>query len=170
MARPETDEQPETEGCGRRRALLMHAATLSIVSFALHFAWENAQCRLFIHLATEPTQWAMVRASAGDVLLTWIAQVVVAAVAGEWLWSLGPWGRRVYLTMGTTAVGLSIGFELFATSTGRWTYTELNPVIAGVALTPVLQLLILFPASFALTRHIARWLVSNDDEEPPHDG
>lgn len=138
--------------------MLRHAAIVSGVALVLHYGWENVQCRwFFIHRVDLAAPWSMLRAAGGDVVLTWIAHLVTAVVTGRWLWVRGPWPCRVWLALLGTALVLSITIELYALATGRWAYTAINPRLPwlGVSLLPVLQLLLLFPATFLLAR---RWL------------
>lgn len=132
-----------------------HAAALSAAAFALNLGWEYAQCGpFFVHGALEPTTVNMLAATAGDVLITWVAYAAVAIAAGRWLWVAAPWGLRQWLVLEGAALVISLAVELAALSTGRWGYTELNPRIPGtpVSLLPVAQLAILLPASFAASR------------------
>jgi uncharacterized membrane protein (DUF2068 family) len=138
---------------------LRHALLLTLLAFALHYGWENAQCSwFFIHADPGATQADMVRATVGDVAMTWLTYAAAAAVSGRWLWSLGRWGLREWLAMEASALVMSFAVETAALSTGRWTYTVSNPRIPGTAISalPVAQLMVLFPACFAL----CRWLLA----------
>ena len=135
--------------------MLHHAALLAVPALLLHYAWENVQCRLFfVHRANPADQWSMLQAAGGDVLLTWIAYLVVAALTGRWLWLQVRWTARVWIILLGTALVLSISIELYALTTQRWEYTAINPRIPGlgVSVVPMLQLLILFPVTFGLVR------------------
>jgi hypothetical protein len=137
------------------RAIGRHAAALSAAAFALHLAWEYAQCgAFFVHSALTPTTANMLAAAAGDVLMTWAAYAAVALRSGRWLWVVGPWTRRHWITFGAAALVMSFGVEAAALSSGSWGYTELNPRIPGtpVSRLPVAQFLVLLPVSFAVSR------------------
>jgi hypothetical protein len=139
-----------------KSAPVRHALWLSALAFALHYVWENAQCSLFfVHGPGEATQLAMLRAAAGDVVLTWIAQVAVAAASRRWLWMLHRWRLREWVVLEAVAVVLSVAVEVYALARGRWTYTPLNPRLPGldVSIVPVLQLALLFPLTF----HLVAW-------------
>ncbi|HSJ47833.1 MAG TPA: hypothetical protein VLA26_03210 [Gammaproteobacteria bacterium] len=136
-------------------SLLRHAALLAVPALPLHYAWENVQCRLFfVHRANPADQWSMLLAAGGDLLLTWIAYLVVATLTGCWLWLHERWTARVWIILLGTALALSISIELHALATQRWEYTAINPRIPGlgVSVVPILQLLILFPVTFGLVR------------------
>lgn len=135
--------------------MLRHAALLAVPALPLHYAWENVQCRLFfVHRANPADQWSMLQAAWGDVLLTWIAYLVVATLTGRWRWLHGPWTARVWIILLGTALTLSVSIEFYALATDRWAYTDINPRLPGlgVSLIPILQLLILFPVTFWLVR------------------
>ncbi len=136
-----------------------HALVLTAITFGLHYAWENLQCPLFfIHREGNATQIVMLIATVGDVAMTWLAQGIIGIVTGRWLWILGPVGRREWLVLMLIALIMSTSIESYALTTGRWSYTELNPLIPGtsVSIVPVAQLLVLFPVSFALTGWLLR--------------
>jgi hypothetical protein len=135
----------------------VHALCLTGTAFLLHFLWESVQCPLFfVHRAGDATWFSMVRATLGDVLMTWIAQVVVAVVSKQWLWSLRRWGRRQWAALLLVALAMSVAVELYAVEAGRWSYTSIHPLLPGtpVGLLPVAQLLILFPLTFVAARRM----------------
>jgi hypothetical protein len=144
---------------GRRSARF--AALLSVVAFALHYAWEIAQCSpYFIHASASPTTLDMVRATLGDVVMTWIAFAVVAAVAGRSDWPFAAWGRRHWLALEGVALLMSVAVERYALATGRWSYMANNPRIQwlDVSVLPVAQMVLLLPATFALSVWLVRRL------------
>jgi hypothetical protein len=137
------------------RPVICHAILITVVGFALHLVWENIQCRIFFeHRANPANQWSMLLAAGGDVILTWIAWIVAAAVTGRWLWLNGRWTLCIWMALLGSALVLSVSIELYALSVGRWIYTDINPRIPliEVSIIPVLQLLLLFPITFGLTR------------------
>lgn len=138
---------------------MRHAVVLSLVSFALHFAWENVQCPLlYVHGSYDASWLGMVRATSGDVLLTWSIYASVAVVSGRWRWDAEPWSARAWAVLVAAAIVLGIAVEVQALATGRWTYTPSMPVSPGlgVGLVPVAQLLILTPGSIRLAARFAR--------------
>ncbi|MFN2337812.1 MAG: hypothetical protein ABR544_02440 [Gammaproteobacteria bacterium] len=140
-------------------SILRHAALLAVPALPLQYAWENVQCRLFfVHRANPADQWSMLQAAGADVLLTWVAYLVVATLTGRWLWLHGRWTPRLWLALLGSALVLSVSIELYALATQRWEYTDINPRLPGlgVSVIPVLQLLILFPATFGLARKCVR--------------
>jgi hypothetical protein len=137
------------------------AALTSAVGFALHYAWENAQCGpYFVHATLNPTQLDMVQATLGDVVMTWIAYAAVAVAVGRWDWPLGRWGWRHWGTLVGAGLAMSIAVERYALATERWSYTANNPRIPflDVSLLPVAQMVLLLPATFWIAAWLARWL------------
>ncbi len=121
---------------------------LSGLAFLAHLGWEYVQCPLlFEHLSYDGTWRGMIRATLGDIVLTWAVYGAVALVSQRWRWSRRPWRARQLLTLGLTAVALAVAIELRGLHTGRWRYVEGATVLpwVGVALAPILQLLVLTP-------------------------
>lgn len=130
---------------------------LALVSFPLHFAWENAQCSIFfIHGEQNPGIMSMVRATLGDVVMTWIDFGFVAALVGDRNWLSKPWKISHWSASILMALVMSIAMELYGMGQGHWQYTSAAPLIPGtsISLIPVLQLIILIPASFWIAGQI----------------
>lgn len=139
-----------------RRQLGIFLAVLSLASFPLQFVWEWVQCQpYFVHGATPPTLAVMLMATLGDVVLTLLAYGGAAALHGA-DWPMRPWTARIWITLLSLALAMSVAVETYALQSGRWAYTDAAPRLWGssISLLPVTQLLILFPVSFGL----ARWL------------
>lgn len=96
----------------------------------------------------------MLKAILGDVVLTGIAYVALAGLSRNPDLLVMKWDWRKWLCLEGMGLALSVGIETYALNSGRWTYTELTPVIAGISLIPVLQLLLLFPLTFWLGRRL----------------
>lgn len=136
-----------------------YGVALTAVGFVLHYAWENLQCPQFVHREDDTVMWvAMVLATIGDVVLTWIVQVIVAAFSGRWIWPRAA-GRRAWLLLFLLAVVIAVAVERYALATGRWSYAPTNPLIPGLEVSwlPVAQLVVLTPVSFLLAD---RWASS----------
>lgn len=138
---------------------LMVFIIVSIVSFFFHLIWEFSQCiPFFVHGDPEPSYLSMIQATLGDVLLTWISYLGVALISKNLLWILEKrWKWSWMFTLICIAFFLSITIEVYALRTGRWSYTDINPLFLNrISIVPVLQLLILFPATFFLSRVICQ--------------
>lgn len=133
-------------------------ALLSTIAFVLHFAWENVQCAaFFVHATSAPTQVDMVRATLGDLAMTWLAYATVALATRSWNWPFRRWTCKEWGALVGTALVMSVAVERLAIASGRWSYTANNPRVPGtdVSVLPVAQLLLLLPLSFWLTAWIA---------------
>lgn len=131
---------------------LRGALALTVTAFGLNWAWEAAQCRpFFVHPLPCPGSLAMIAPAIGDVFMTWIAYGLIAVISRDWDWVVHPWRRRQWATMVALAIVMSVGVERWALAAGRWSYTAANPLVPGVGVSaiPVLQLLVLFPLTFA---------------------
>ena len=131
---------------------------LSVLAFLAHLVWESVQCPLlFEHLSYDSTWRGMLRATLGDIVLTWAVYGAVALVSRRWRWPRRPWGARQLLTLGITAVALAVAIELRGLHTGRWRYVEGATVLPwiGVAFAPILQLLVLTPLLVAAAECVA---------------
>jgi hypothetical protein len=136
---------------------MRYALSLTATAFVAHYVWERLHCPLFVHPPGDtPMSLAMIQATLGDVGLTWMAQLTMAAVTGRWMWPRGA-GRRTWGALLALSVGMALAIEWYALATGRWSYTPANPLIPGlgVSLLPVAQLAILFPLSFVAARFAA---------------
>jgi len=116
-----------------------------LVTFALHFAWEMAQGNLFQLMQSMPfwraTAWCA-RATAGDLVITTIA-FSAAAMSGGLHWPLIRRRLSPALIFLTVGILITIGYEIYAVSTGRWAYDEQMPQILGIGLSPLLQWIVI---------------------------
>ena len=136
---------------------MRHATALSLVSFALHFVWESIQCPLlYVHGSYDASWCGMIRATAGDVVLTWAIYGSVGFASGRWRWDEA-WNKRQWTVLIAVAIVLGVGVEVRALATGRWTYTASMPVVPllSVGLVPIAQLLILTPLCIRMATRVA---------------
>ena len=125
-----------------------------MVAFGLHYVWESVQCSaLYEHGSFKATRWGMVMATLGDVVITWILYIFVAALSRRWRWTLSFWTWRQWLPLIAVALMIGVGIELHALATGRWGYLPRTPVVPllGVSLVALLQLAILTPTTFLIS-------------------
>lgn len=110
------------------------------------------QCPLFfVHGSYDASRAGMLRATVGDVGLTWLIYIVLAGISGRWRWTVGRWGWPRALTLIVFATALSLAIESRALANGSWRYKDLTPLVPGtrISVLPVLQLLLLTPLVFA---------------------
>lgn len=130
------------------------------VAFVLHFVWEVVQCRLFfVHLELPPTWSGMLGATGGDVVLTFLAYVLVAVGTRDWRWHLRRrWRLSAWLILELAALTLAVAVERMGLEMRRWAYATDVPMLPGfgVSLVPTLQLLLLFPMIFAVAAKLPK--------------
>ena len=137
----------------RIRAFSIEITVISVIAFVLHFIWERAQCPLFfIHRGSPSTELAMLIATLGDVVLTWVGYITVAALSRNVSWYKSDWNALQKFALTGVAILLGLVIEWSALQSGRWEYTDKNPLIPGtiISVLPILQLVFLFPATFGL--------------------
>ena len=92
-------------------------------------------------------------AGVGDAALTLAVAGVGALAAGQlgWAWS-GRW--NVYATAALLGGACASAYEWYGLAAGRWSYTDRMPVVPllRVGCWPLLQLILLMPASFWCAR------------------
>jgi hypothetical protein len=100
----------------------------------------------------------MASAALGDLVLTWLAYMAIVVASNSWRWVAQPWMLKQWSLIVGLALAFSIGFEIVALNSTRWSYTAANPVlpVLGVSVLPVLQLLVLFPLSFFIWRSLLK--------------
>ena len=129
-----------------------------LITFALHFAWEMAQHSLYLLMHSMPfwraTAWCT-RAAAGDFVITTIA-FSAAAMSGGRHWPLIRRRLSPALIFLTVGILITIGYEIYAVSTGRWAYDEQMPQILGIGLSPLLQWIVIPLLEIAAYRMIWR--------------
>jgi hypothetical protein len=118
------------------------------VSFALNFVWEHLHSVLYVHYKGGPiTDFILFRATLGDALF--ITALSIPFFRIPFLYA------RLWLVIPLAVLG-AVALELFATSTGRWAYTEMMPLVPliGTGLTPTIQLGLLGYITFLVARKV----------------
>ena len=127
-----------------------------LITFALHFAWEMAQHNLYLLMHSMPFWRATAicaRATAGDLVIAAIA-FLAAAMSGGRHWPLVRRRLSPILIFLTVGMLLTVGYELYAISTGRWAYDDRMPQIFGIGLSPLLQWIVIPLLEIAAFRKI----------------
>lgn len=135
-------------------------ASVSGIGFLLHLAWEYVQCSpFFLHVKVPATISSMLAAATGDVFILWAAYVPVALYHSSLAWPireahLVSWLSFTFISMAITGV-----VEHWSITTGRWSYTESNPVFEwlGISVLPFAQMLILNPLTIWLNLKFFNW-------------
>lgn len=139
------------------KKFLRNIFVIAIVSTIFQSVWEYSQCSIFFTVddMTNNTR-LMISAIFGDVIMTLALYSLLSIVNGQLEWFVKKWDRKEWVIMILYALFLSFYFEISALHNGRWGYSEIIPLFpnTNIALIPVVQLLILFPLSFWVSKHI----------------
>ncbi|SHJ78587.1 hypothetical protein [Paramaledivibacter caminithermalis] len=130
---------------------------VAFVAAVLQYAWEYWQCGIFYSMDANTQQSSlMLSATFGDVNMTVILYFLLSFVNKDFNWIIKRWESKEYIIMNLYALFLSFYFEVHALYTGRWGYSEAMPFFlnTNIGLIPVIQLIILFPVTFFISKII----------------
>ena len=132
------------------------------VELVLHGIWEYTACGIFYTMEGQgfvEHQLLMIQATIGDVFIALGLFFILAFVNHRSNWFLGDWERKDYIISLLYSVLVAFYFEAHALHLGRWGYQENMPLVYGtsIALVPVIQLSLLLPLGFVLTKKIYHW-------------
>jgi hypothetical protein len=128
---------------------------LVVAAFGLNWLWEMVQMPVYAEMAGRSwweTAPRCTLASLGDVAMTLGIYAIGALAAGRWRWGMDcRW--NVYTAAALLGAVFAMSVEWKSLAAGDWSYTERMPVVPmlGVGLWPLLQLVLLVPASLAIT-------------------
>lgn len=131
---------------------------VAMVAFVLQLIWEYSQCGPFYIMdnLTGHTR-LMISATVGDMNMSIVLLWMLMFINKDVNWLIGKWHRHDYVIMIFYALFLSFYFEIHALHTGRWGYNpDTMPIIPGTPIgwLPVIQLLILIPVIFMVSRKL----------------
>lgn len=129
--------------------------TVIIISFILQYGWEYLQCGIFFNMNTNSP--FMLIAVFSDVAITLFLYAILAIVNKDWNWLSKSLDTKDYTIIILYALLTSFYFEINAISTGRWSYSGNMPILlnTGIGIVPVLQLLILLPVTFIVSKKLS---------------
>jgi hypothetical protein len=132
------------------------------VELVLHGIWEYTACGIFYTMEGQgfiEHQLLMIQATVGDVFIALGLFFILAFVNHRSNWFLENWERKDYIISLLYSVLVAFYFEAHALHLGRWGYQENMPLVYGtsIALVPVIQLSLLLPLGFVLTKKIYHW-------------
>jgi len=127
---------------------------LSLIAFALHLIWENAQAPLFAGYSSLGQHFPMcLWATIGDVVFTLSVYFGISLLKNDFGWIMRLNGRDIAVI---AVIGFfwAIGIEWRALLFGKWNYADAMPIVPylRVGLAPILQMTLLLPLSFYLTK------------------
>lgn len=134
-----------------------HWLAISVVTVGLHYAWEMLQAPLFADFANVPvSRHAVVClvASFGDLAIAAVAYLVTAAAFRDFYWALAQNWRWPAILWIVTGLSITIVGEIWATSSGRWSYGPSMPTVFGIGLSPLAQWVIVPPLTLLFFRNM----------------
>lgn len=134
----------------------------SAVELLLHGIWEYSACGLFYTMEGQgfiEHQLLMIQATIGDVFIGLGLFMILAFVNHRSNWFLEQWERKDFVISLLYSVLIAFYFEAHALHLDRWGYHENMPLVYGtsIAVLPVLQLALLLPLGFLITKKIYQW-------------
>lgn len=136
---------------------LKNIFVIAIVSTIFQAVWEYSQCSIFFIMDDLPNYTRlMISATFGDVIMTLALYGILSFVNGELEWFVKKWDTKEWVIMILYALFLSFYFEISNLHNGIWAYSKNMPLFpnTNIALIPVIQLLVLFPLSFWVSKYI----------------
>ena len=144
---------------GAGRAGWLGAIRLYLAAIlAANFGWEIAQLPLYTiwwEAAASDIVFALIHCTLGDVVIGAACLVLALVLFGTRRW---PSDECSFARVAVTAVGLSIVYTIYSEwlnvrVLATWQYTTAMPVLPplGIGLAPLLQWIVIPPASFWLT-------------------
>ncbi len=132
-------------------AVARRLAVLFVVSVLINYPWERAQATLYVMLdGSSIPRWLCVMASLVDGLLVLLLYTVGARIFARPTWFEQP-GVRGYAVMlaGGLVIGTSVEWMTIYAAP-QWTYTSRMPLLLGIGLVPIAQMLVLPPLVFRI--------------------
>ena len=126
-----------------------------LVGFGLNLIWEFSHCRLYETCRQLPRRRVvtlLITMAGKDGLL-----IVLFYLTAAWLWRSAALVDNIpaLFFFATLSVGFAFADEKMALRLGRWKYAKAMPVIAGVGLSPLLELALTGLVTLLI---VIRWL------------
>ena len=132
--------------------------TIFVLAVLLNYVWELGQTPLYEGTELPAVLWHCFIAALGDGVLVLLIFGAVATSRRSFAWYLTP-TRQSYLAMAAVGFVIAVVVEWWGLHiTQRWRYSGLMPLVpgTGMGVVPLLQMLVLPPAVFALARRLRR--------------
>ena len=134
-------------------------AIYSVIELILHGIWEYTACGIFYSLESQgfiEHQILMISATTGDVFIALGLFLILAFVNKKSDWFLSKWERKDIVISILYSILIAFYFEAHALHVDRWGYQDTMPLVPGtsIALVSVIQLALLLPIGFLITKKI----------------
>ncbi len=132
---------------------------LFFISFLLNFVWEISQMGFYSALGMGDLSdyWNFVRihwqVSLKDALMVVLAYLVIGFVLRNWSWPAS-FNRGWIVLLAVLPLWQAVVEYYSVYIYGRWGYAESMPLLFGIGLLPILQMLILPSAAILLSRYL----------------
>ncbi|GAB6098781.1 hypothetical protein JCM16358_06600 [Halanaerocella petrolearia] len=141
------------------KKFIRNLLVVAVVSLVLHGVWEFAQCGIFYTMEGQSTfeqYLLMFSATSGDVGIAVGLYLILVFTTGNLDWLMEKMDRKDIVISILYSLFVSFYFEVHALYHNRWGYSEQMPLFPGtnIGLLPVLQLLILLPLAFIISKYI----------------
>lgn len=114
-----------------------------VIGFLVNLVWENAQAFLYEGYGGFIEHfWTCLVASVVDALVILLVYLLLSLAYRDLFWPR----RNSYARYAVVALiggALAVGFELWALAKEEWDYAESMPLVLGVGLSPLIQLMVL---------------------------
>ncbi|MGE5627378.1 MAG: hypothetical protein ACM3X7_04580 [Solirubrobacterales bacterium] len=139
---------------------IINILVIALMGFMLQYAWEYWQCGIFYKMLPQAIGSLMLSAVIGDVFITIALYLLLAFMNKDTDWILKSWKSKEYIVMILYSLFISFYFESAALYSNRWAYSDAMPLFlkTGIGLLPVLQLIILLPLTFLISKNLMRRL------------
>jgi hypothetical protein len=141
------------------KKLILNILIISFVALVLQYIWEYVQCDIFYKVADNTGhKRLMLSATIGDILMSVFLYFLLAFTNQNVNWFIERWKRHDYIIMMLYALLLSFYFEINALYENRWQYQDAMPLFPNtpIGLVPILQLIILIPVIFYISKLILK--------------
>jgi len=128
----------------------------SSIVFLLHIIWENAQAPLFAGYSSFGKHFPICfLGTIGDVVFTLSVYFGISLLKNDFGWIIRL-SRKEIMVIAVIGFFWAIGIEWRALLFERWGYADTMPIIPyfKVGLTPIMQMTLLLPLSFYLTKKL----------------
>ena len=133
---------------------IKYIVILIAVAFLFHIIWENAQATLFAGYSSFGQHFPICfLGTIGDVIFTVAVYLGISLLKNDFGW-IARLNKKDILVLAAVGFFFALGIEWRAILFDQWSYTNAMPIIPylRVGLTPILQMTLLLPLSFYLTK------------------